>query len=369
MIDTPEGLEMLVDRAMLRREVALDTEFVWERSYYPKLGVVQVGFSEQECFLIDVVALEDLTPLGKIIADPAIAIILHDAPQDLTILRRATGAFPRNVFDTRCAAGFAGLSSVLSLNALLHQVIGVELAKDSTRTDWLHRPLSAQQTAYALDDVRYLPAARRAIITRVREHDREAWLQEELAGYDAPGPYEEKDPKKQFRRLKGTGRFTALDLAVLRELAAWREEEARRRDLPRSHILSDKILLHLAHHKPQLPAALKAIKGLSDKKIHQYGNTFLQAIKKGLSVATIDRPLPLEHPLDKRPFRARLSSALAHMREKSALGEIDPPLVATRSEVEKLVIEGQRATPEHHRLLRGWRREFLGDELLEFASN
>ena len=369
MIDTPEALEMLVERAMLSDQVAFDTEFVWERTYYPKLGVVQVGFSEEECFLIDVRAFEDLSPLGRIIADPAIAIILHDAPQDLTILRRATGAFPRNVFDTRCAAGFAGLSSVLSLNALLHQVIGVELTNDATRTDWLHRPLSAHQRAYALDDVRYLPAVRRALITRVREHNREAWLEEELAGYDAPGPYEEKDPRQQFRRLKGTGRFTALDLAVLRELAAWREEEARHKDFPRSHILSDKILLHLARRKPQSPAVLNTIKGLSDKKIHQYSNIFLHLIEKGLSVAETERPHALEHPLDKRPFRAQLSSALAYMREKSVQGEIDPPLVATRSEVEKLVIEGQQATPERHRLLRGWRREFLGDELLAIASN
>jgi ribonuclease D len=367
MIDTPEALETLIERAMSSKYVALDTEFVWERTYYPKLGVIQVGFSEEECFLIDVPALEDLSPLGKIIENPDIEIILHDAPQDLTILRRATGAFPRNVFDTRCAAGFGSLSSVLSLNDLVLQTIDIELLHNETRTDWLHRPLSDKQEAYALDDVRYLPTTREALIARAQKRNREAWLQEELAEYDAPELYEERDPRLQFRRLKGAGRFSARDQAVLRELTAWREEEARQRDRPRSHIIPDKMLLTLAHRKPQSLPSFKSIKELSERKVSHYGEVILQAIETGLAVRAEECPQPLEHPRDKRPFREQLNLAVAHMRKKSMEREIDPPLVATRSEIEKLVMEGGNAAPERHRLLRGWRREFLGLELLALA--
>jgi ribonuclease D len=348
--------------------VALDTEFVWERTYYPKLGVVQIGFSEEECFLIDVPALEDLSPLGRILADPEIQIILHDAQQDLTILRRATGAFPRNVFDTRCAAGFVGLSSVLSLSDLMRQVIDQELPHNETRTNWLHRPLSKKQEAYALDDVRYLPATRQTLLDHARKRHLEAWLQEELGGYDAPELYEERDPRLQFRRLKGAGRFSARDLAVLRELAAWREEEARYRDRPRSYIIPDKMLLTCVRRKPRSPAALKSVKGLSERKIRHYGALILEAIETGLAVRAEERPQPLEPPRDKRPFREQLDLAVAHLKQKSMEQEIDPPLVATRSEIEKLVMEGRNAPPERHRLLRGWRREFLGTELLALAT-
>ena len=367
MIDTSDALKSLIGRAVQNKCVALDTEFVWERTYYPMLGVVQIGFSEKENFLIDVPAIDDLAPLGQLLADPTVAVVLHDAQQDLTILRRATGAYPRNVFDTRCAAGFAGLSSSTSLHDLLLQILGVELVNTETRTNWLHRPLSQRQVSYALDDVRYLLTPRQELLSRAQEFNRETWLREELAGYDNPDLYEEKDPRQQFLRLKGTGRFSARDLAVLRELTAWREEEARRRDRPRGHIVTDKALVDLARRKPQSLPALKPIQELFRRGIRLYGGTILERIAQGLAVRAEECPQPFGRPRDKRPFRSRLRNALAYMKEKSVHCQIDPALVATRSEVEDLVLEGHTAAPEHHRLLRGWRREFLGAELLQLS--
>ena len=147
MIDTQQALVAFCQRAQEAECLALDTEFVWNRTYYPKLGVIQVGLSAEDCHLIDAPAIEDLTPLGQIISNPAIVKILHDAQQDLTILKRATGAHPHNVFDTRCAAGLAGMSSTSSLAELLENVVGVSLEKSETRTDWLQRPLSDEQVS------------------------------------------------------------------------------------------------------------------------------------------------------------------------------------------------------------------------------
>src|SRR5690606_18384671 len=150
MIETRDALQALVDRARTAEAVALDTEFVWERTYYPQLGVVQLGLGGDDVHLLDAAAL-DLAPLGALLTDAAVVKVLHDAVQDLTILRRATGASAVNVFDTQRAAGFVGLTSTLSLQDLFAEAVGVKLPKGATRSNWLKRPLSDEQTAYAED--------------------------------------------------------------------------------------------------------------------------------------------------------------------------------------------------------------------------
>ena len=363
MINTSDTLNTLIDRALAAQYVALDTEFVWEQTYYPKLGIVQLAFSEQDCVLIDALAIQNLAPLGRLLASPQTVKILHDAQQDLWILKRATGALPQNIFDTRCAAGFAGMSSTISLSNLLRESLGVQLPKTETRTDWLRRPLSEEQLAYALDDVRYLPAARKHLLKDIRKQNREAWLQEELSEYDTPELYDEKRPREQFLRVKGTSRITSRELAVIRELAAWREEEARDRDRPKNRIFPDSVLVDLARRKPRTLSALKRFNGPNAHEIRACGPHILEAVKKGLSVKQADRP-QLPKPTNGTPcHNAQLDLAMAYMKGKSLASGIDIPLVASRSEIKDLIADGQNAHPENHRLLRGWRHEFLGEEL------
>ncbi len=368
MIDTPEALEALVARALQARAVALDTEFVWERTYYPRLGVVQVGLSEDDCHLIDAAAFDDLAMLAPLLADPGVVKILHDAQQDLVILRRVSGAFPRNVFDTRRAAGFVGLPSTLSLGDVVRATVDVYLPKTSTRTDWLRRPLSEHQRAYALDDVRYLPAARREILARIRQRGREAWLREEMVAYDDPALYEEKDPHTQFERIAGAGRLSARQLAVLRELAAWREQEARRRDLPRGRVLEDRALAAVARSLPRSNEALASVKGLNGADVRRHGRAMLAAVERGLAAQPEERPRLPGRPPDDDVLAARINFALAYLTGKGRAEGIDPAMVAPRAEVKALVAEGPQAAPERHALLRGWRRAFLGEDLLGLLS-
>jgi len=144
MITTKEQLAKLVSRARKTDAIALDTEFVWERTYYPQLGLIQVALSDEDCHLIDPCALTDLSPLGDLLSDRSVVKILHDAPQDLFILSRATGAAPQNIFDTRLAAGFANLPATLSLGSLIKNILDIDLPKTETRTNWLQRPLTDQ---------------------------------------------------------------------------------------------------------------------------------------------------------------------------------------------------------------------------------
>lgn len=367
MIDTSAALVELVDVACRRECLALDTEFVWERTYYPKLGVVQAAFSPNEHYLIDACAIEDLSPLGRVLADSNVVKILHDAPQDLTILRQATGVFPRRIFDTRCAAAFAGLSSTLSLNALLTEVAGIELDKSETRTDWLKRPLSPEQLSYAIEDVRHLPQARQELIARVQEKSRQTWLEEEMEHYDNPQRYIERDSYLQFERIKGTGRLAPKSLAILRELAAWRDVEARRRDIPRSHVVSDEGLLGLARRKPQCQEELVPFKGFSPRALKRYGLELINRV-----AIALDGPLPEpsrhRRSVEEEQIKERLKLAQNLLQQKSLVAALDPPFVASRAELKDLIRENPKNRENSHRVLQGWRREFVGNDLLELLA-
>jgi len=365
MIDTPQALAALVERALANDCVALDTEFVWNRTYYPRLGVIQLALDGDDCHLIDTVAIEDLSPLGPVLEHPEIELILHDAVQDLTILRQVTGTFPRNIFDTRCAAGLANMSSTTSLAELLEKTIGVTLDKTETRTDWVRRPLSDEQLAYAIEDVCYMHQVRGVLQQRVAEVGRSAWLAEELATYDDPALYAERDPREQFLRVKGTGRASSSERAILRELAAWREGEARRRDRPRSHVLSDETLVYLSRRKPQ---ALKDLEEVRSINVQRDGTRILDQIRRGLEVPDDECPhQPRRRRFDEDIVERKLAESMSRLRQQSDEAQIDAPFVAARAEVRNLILDATAARPEEHRLLRGWRREFVGADLHDIA--
>jgi ribonuclease D len=366
MIKTYQELVALCQRAQEKDCIALDTEFVWNRTYYPKLGVIQIGLAADDCHLIDVPAIDDLTPLGALIADPAIVKILHDAQQDLAILKRVTNAYPRNIFDTRCAAGLAGMGATSSLAVLLENLLGVTLDKSETRTDWLQRPLSEEQATYAIEDVSYLHAAREELLQRIAGMERQSWLEEELATYDTTALYDERDPREQYLRVKGAGRISAREQAILRELTAWREGEARRRDRPRGHVLSDEVMVLLTQRKPSSQTELNGLRGVNRRDV----DPVLEQVRIGLDVPDKDCP---QRPrrrrrLDGDLFEETLDKAMDFLRNRSGEHSIDAPFVASRAEVRGLVNDGKNSAPENFRLLRGWRHALVGADLLQLVD-
>jgi ribonuclease D len=368
MIKTSKDLDSLVERAAETRCIAIDTEFVWERTYYPTLGIVQVAFSREEAFVVDVLAFKDFSSFGAILADPGIVKILHDAQQDLTILRRATGAYPQNIFDTRLAAGFAGLSSTLSLSALVREILGVDLPKTETRSNWLRRPLTEKQIDYAIDDVCYLHDVRAKLLSKAENNGREAWLAEELARYDITSLYEESNSEEQFLRVKGVSRLTPRRKSVLRELASWREKVARERNYPRAWVITDEMLVNLAQRKPQSIPELKVVDGIAEKITRRYGIEIVEAVRTGLAGEIKGASHFPKYGRDDDFLNARVDLALAYMKGRSMAEGIDPALIATRAEITALVREGPDAVPEDHRLLYGWRWEFMGERLLDLLS-
>ena len=364
MIDSTAALDTLIDQALQQEAVALDTEFVWERTYYPALGLVQLGWSEDDVFLIDTPAIEDLSPLGRLLADEGTVKILHDATQDLQILARESGVRPVAIFDTQRAAGFVGQTATASLQDLVNWGIGIHLEKGETRTDWLRRPLSDKQLDYAEDDVRYLPALRIRLLEEARQRDRVEWVEREMKRYDDPSLYEEADPADAVDRIKsrGIGRMNGHQRAVLRAVSAWRERKARTLNRTRRMVLPDDALADVAQRRPQSDADLAKMK-FSDRQLASYGSDLLEAVAEGEAAGpeTVERRGRPTQEDERRAAQLLIAQAL--VSGVCMTSDIDPALVATKSDLRELV-EGSREVP----VLDGWRREFVGDNLLRLLD-
>ena len=358
-IGTPDALRRLAERARDEACLAIDTEFVWESTYFARLGLVQIGLADGTCGLIDPLAVPDLSPVGDLLADARIVKILHDAPQDLMILRRATGASARNVFDTRKAAGFAGLPSTLSLGNLLAGLLGVHLAKAHTRADWIARPLAPEVLEYAADDVRHLPAAADQLRARARTAGVEAWLDEEFAAFDAPPLPEEAEDAVAYLRIRAAASLGPRPLAALRELAAWRERAARAADRPRRWIAEDGALAAVASAMPRTADDLRRCRGLEPKAAARHGDDWLAAVARAFALPDADLPPPVFQSRRDAAFRKALDAEFAAIQERAARLGIDPALVCSRNDLAKRLQAGPAARPEDHALLRGWRAEFM----------
>lgn len=364
MITTKEQLVQLINRARKTDAVALDTEFVWERTYYPQLGLIQIALSDEDCHLIDPCALHDLTPLGDLLCDRSVIKIFHDAPQDLTILARATGVTPQNIFDTRLAAGFANLPATLSLGSLVKELLDIDLAKTETRTNWLQRPLDDKQVDYALDDVRYLRAIRVLLLNRIIGPTIKAWLQEELNLLNNPQSYAGPTDDTRYLKLRGAGNLNRQSLAILKDMVIWRDNEAKTLNRPRSHVIPDTALLTIAQEHPDSMEALKEADGLSAKALSRHGKTLIDIVKQVLQTDPAAYPPAHQTPRLTAREKETMEKLTGLITLKCQLQGIDPALVGNSSELKSLVKILHSRNSEQPRQLRqteGWRKYFLED--------
>ena len=351
----PAQLESRVGSWSAGCALALDTEFVRERTYYPRLCLVQVA-AAGDILLVDAIAIPDGGALVPHLADPARPKLLHAARQDIEALLPVTGTPLAPVFDTQQAAALLGFPAQVGYAELARQLLGIELAKGHARTDWSRRPLSREQLAYAADDVRHLPALADALESRLAAAGRRAWLAEESAALADISLYR-VEPAEAWRRLKGLERLDAPAFAAARALAEWRERRAMARDLPRGWILPDTALYELALARPRTREALARIPALPPGTAARAGDELLAAVAAPAvdgaerSAADAGRPGPEQLRLQKA-LQARLGAIAADLG-------IQPEVLATRRELAALA-RGDRDVPS----LRGWRRTAVGEPLL-----
>lgn len=368
MIDSPSVLADLCSRARQQTAVALDTEFVWERTYVPALGVVQIGLGGDDVHLVDTLALtgDDLAPLGELLADPETEVVLHDALQDLQILARATGFLPRSVFDTQRVAGFVGQTATASLQDLVEWATGVTLDKGATRSDWLRRPLSETQVHYAENDVRYSLDVRDKLLDEAEDRQRLEWIDEEMAHYEDPAHFDDADPMEAVSRVKSraASKLDGQGRTILRHVAAWREREARRLDRTRRMVLPDDALVDIAQRRPRSASDLDRV--LTGRQARRYADTLLAAVREGEDAPPEARTRRGRPGPDEERRQAQLNVIQGLVAGRCTLGAVDPQLAATKAQLTALVASGADASLEDHPVLQGWRREFVGDAILAF---
>ena len=280
LLTAADDLVAFAERIRSTGRVALDTEFVWERTYYPVLGIVQLAI-ENECVLVDAQALPDLAPLFPVLRDPAVPVVLHGGGQDLSILAQMMGAPVRNVVDTQIVAAFLGYGAQIGLSVLLDRVLKVRIRKDQTYTDWVRRPLKPEQLAYALVDVQHLLELDARLRAELEQRSRLQWVEEELRLLEEPTRYAETSDDRRYTSVKGWQRLDSRDLAVLRQLAAWREHVARRADIRPNFVMGDIVLTTIAARPPKHVEDLRDTRGLSKGTVDRYGRDLMEALERG----------------------------------------------------------------------------------------
>jgi ribonuclease D len=358
-VDTPDALLGLC--ALLRDSewLALDTEFIREKTYYPRLCLIQVSNAEVAA-CVDPLRLTDLTPLLDVLYDGRILKVLHAARQDLEIFLHDYGRLPMPIFDTQPAAALLGHGDQIGYANLVNLLLDVDLPKDQSRTDWSRRPLDAEQQRYALDDVVYLGRLYLHMRGHLFDKERLQWLAADFATLADPHTYY-PNPDSMWQRIKGRQVLRGRQLAVLQKLAAWRETQARERDLPRKWVLKDEVMIELSRRMPRDPAGLSKIRGLEPGLIRREGKVLLDLISAG---GEIPRD---QWPHDKtraKPLNAQqdamvdlLSAALHLIADEH---QLSPLAIASRKELERMV-RGESECP----LLEGWRHSLAGRSLLE----
>lgn len=367
MITSGDRLEALCDHLRAVRQCAFDTEFIGENSYQPVLCLVQVA-TRDRVELIDPFAFDDLQPLWDVLADPQIEKICHAGDQDLAIAFARGGKRPQNVIDTQIAAGMLALGYPVAYWRLVELYAGVTLDKAHTYSAWDRRPLSRDQFQYAIDDVLYLPMIWQEVSRRVSDKGHMPWLVDacnELC--DKAGTL--NDPRGVFMRLKGANTLNPMQLSVLRELAALREQLAYEHDLPPRQMIKDEALLDLANRMPRSESDLLAIRDLPREEVVSYGDQMLAAIERGRAVPPDQRPSlpgPIEDPLEVK----RLAENLWAAAQVICLGQgVSPALVTSQAEMVQLarrVVDSRDL--EKHILMTGWHRDCLGQPLLDLIA-
>jgi ribonuclease D len=367
MVDSPAGVDEVVRAAQAAGTCALDTEFLWEKTYAPQLCLAQIAVGG-EIWLIDPLAGAPLQPIADLIADPAVEKLMHAPSADLIAFGLHFGSVPANVFDTQIAAGFIGLTASSSLDRLLDAVLKVRLNHNETFSDWSRRPLTDTQKLYAADDVRHL-----ADLVATLRRDLEARGRREWAGLEIDRRFctpeaAGGDPERAWRKVQRRGRLSPQQQAVLIELAAWREQAARRRDQPASWVMKDPTLVEIARGMPTSTADLQHVRGIGKGLGERDTTELLSAVERGRNAT----PPPADRSVPQRIAKqveavATLAVPMARIRCLDA--DLAPELVANRADLDRFleaVVAGEdlAALP----LGQGWRKELLGDDLVRLVN-
>ncbi|WP_341989489.1 ribonuclease D [Azorhizobium sp. AG788] len=362
-ITSTEALAAACERFASHDFVTVDTEFLRETTFWPKLCVVQVA-SPDEAIIIDALAEGlDLAPFFTLMANEQVKKVFHAGRQDIEIVWHLANIIPHPVFDTQVAAMVLGYGDSISYDQLVQRITGHAIDKSSRFTDWSRRPLSQAQLTYAIADVTHLRDIYLKLTADLKARDRSDWVGEEMTILTSPDTYRQ-DPETAYERLKSRVR-KPRELAVLAEVAAWREREAQARDLPRGRIIKDDVIGEIAIQQPQTHEKLAELRSLPKGfERSRYGEAVLEAVKKGVArdpktLPRIERDKPLPNGAT-----ATVELLKVLLRMTAEQHAVAAKVIATTDDLERIAVSDDAPVPA----LSGWRRELFGERALALKA-
>jgi ribonuclease D len=358
-ITTSAELESFCERLSTAPFIAVDTEFMRETTYWPKVCLIQVASEEEAACIDPLVEGLDLSPLLRLLANTTVTKVFHAARQDVEIFNNL-GVIPQPLFDTQIAAMAAGFGDQVAYDSLVRQMLKVDIDKGSRFTDWARRPLSDSQLKYALADVVYLAKLYPKLRARLEREGRLAWVAEEMAGLTNPALYD-SDPENAWKRLKPR-KFSPKYLAAFRATAVWRERTAQDRDQPRGRILKDEAIDEIATQLPLDPDAFNRLrsvpKGFGGSR---FGGELVGVLKQALADPDAHAPEVPREPRREPAPGAVVELLKVLLKAKSEEADVAPKLIATVADLERIAVDDEAEVDA----LQGWRRKVFGDDALK----
>ena len=359
-ITTTQDLAAFCTLMAQEKFITVDTEFLRETTYYPKLCLIQIAGAD-DAVLIDPLAEGlDLAPFFELMANPKVLKVFHAARQDFEILIQLSGAVPTPVIDTQIAAMVCGFGDQVGYEAIVRKLVGASIDKSSQFTDWSRRPLTSKQSLYAVSDVTHLRVVYEKLQTQLHETGREGWLDDEIETLTSPETYR-VEPEESYKRIKARIQ-NKKQFGVLISIAAWREREAQSRNVPRGRILKDEALAEIAIQMPQKPEAINELRLVSKGTANSsMGAAILKAVAHGL--ARDPKTIPdFKGRGEEMTAAQQAASEVLKLALKVACEteNVAPKLLASASEIDAIAIDDHADVP----LLHGWRREVFGNMAL-----
>ena len=377
-IEDSDALKAFIEEASASPLLAIDTEFMREKTYYPVLCLVQVAYYPKESLttsmdadeksdlktcIIDPIHIGDVSSLGRLLKDDRSVKIFHSGYQDLEILRHETGCVPANIFDVQIAAALLGQTQQAGLGSLVSSFLGVNIKKGDSFTDWARRPLADSQIEYAAEDVIYLPELYNIMSKKLKELGRLSWLDDEFASLVEKAGHIE-DPFTRFRRLKKVNQLNRRQMAAAREVAAWREISAQNRNIPRKWILTDEQIVESCRREPKTIDDLFLVRGIRANLSTKDARKVLELMARAYASGPETWPEIEYQPSSERNVDAAVDLMTAYVRMRSKQEDIAMQTIASHNEL----VDVARGHCSDSPVMRGWRRKIVGDGLNDILS-
>ena len=338
--------------------IAVDTEFLREKTYYPKFCLLQLATPDWVA-CVDPIVLPNLNKLFDAIYNPAVIKVFHSCRQDLEIFYQLTGKLPTPIFDTQIAAPLLGFQDNTGYAMLVSTFLNINLNKAHTRADWSHRPLSEDEIKYAADDVIHLCAIYQHMTKQLTELGRMDWLIDDFAALENPEQYK-TEPQNAWLKVKGKSKLTGKQLSIVQAVSQWREITAQKENRPKNWLLRDEVLFDFAKLQPETTEALSKIRGIGERAVNYYGKELCALIKKAKNTPPIPIPEYTKSISGKdQQQEAIIDILFSLVRIRAEENRLNPSILGTRNDLEALL----NGNTEDCLLLRGWRFSMVGKEL------